>query len=368
MDTVDSETQHIATDVMMPGAQASFTGTLKIPENWSGKKTLYLRVGKVSANSNWGRAMANAAGASNGAAILSNAAAPQELTWALDEKSGKLVLKMEGLASNSAVANAVKSGFIANEVDAGEPVALQTAYHDIEIDHRVYADGDGSDLLDIIVTNLADNKDTFKLTCEVTLDGGGGTYVATLPYHEQALASRTTQTLTMPISALVPDSEAHSSAYVNITAIGRDENAYANNAFQVFLGGGNPLHFEKQPEDVTAQEGEDVTFEVEVGGGRQPYTYQWQVWDPKHEKWVDLPGFTEPTLSRRDIEKKWDGARFRRRGYADRQPGGHADHSGRRGYRRPQSLAAVSGCGCHGTDPAVVDEAEKRCVIMASYP
>ena len=35
------------------------------------------------------------------------------------------------------------------------------------------------------------------------------------------------------------------------------------------------------------------------------------MWDPKHEKWVDLPGFTGPTLSRRDIEKKWNGARFR---------------------------------------------------------
>jgi len=35
------------------------------------------------------------------------------------------------------------------------------------------------------------------------------------------------------------------------------------------------------------------------------------VWDLRHEKWVDLPGFTEPTLSRKDIEKKWDGARFR---------------------------------------------------------
>ena len=54
-----------------------------------------------------------------------------------------------------------------------------------------------------------------------------------------------------------------------------------------------------------------LTFSVEVEGGKKPYTYQWQVWDPKHEKWVDLPGFTEPTLSREKIEKKWDGARFR---------------------------------------------------------
>ena len=62
---------------------------------------------------------------------------------------------------------------------------------------------------------------------------------------------------------------------------------------------------------MTAQEGEDVTFQVEVGGGKPPYTYQWQVWDPKHEKWMDLPGFTEPTLRHMGIEKKWDGARFR---------------------------------------------------------
>jgi len=30
-----------------------------------------------------------------------------------------------------------------------------------------------------------------------------------------------------------------------------------------------------------------------------------------YEKWVDLPGFTEPALRRKDIEKKWDGCRFR---------------------------------------------------------
>ena len=50
---------------------------------------------------------------------------------------------------------------------------------------------------------------------------------------------------------------------------------------------------------------------MEVGGGAKPYSYQWQVWDEKHQKWVDLPGFTGPTLSRKDIEKKWDGCRFR---------------------------------------------------------
>ena len=132
-----------------------------------------------------------------------------------------------------------------------------------------------------------------------------------LPIHDKSVARRTTHTITVPVALLVDDPAAHNSARVVISAIGRDETAYANNEFTLYLGGGEPLHFEAQPEDVTVQEGEDVTFEVEVGGGKQPYTYQWQVWDPKHEKWVDLPGFNQPTLSRRDVEKKWDGARFR---------------------------------------------------------
>jgi MYXO-CTERM domain-containing protein len=102
----------------------------------------------------------------------------------------------------------------------------------------------------------------------------------------------------------------HHQARVVITAVGREESNTLNNEFTVDLGM-NILHVTEQPEDQTVQEGEDVTFTVEVGGGVKPYSYQWQVWDEKHGKWVDLPGFTEPTLSRKDIEKRWDGARFR---------------------------------------------------------
>ena len=90
-----------------------------------------------------------------------------------------------------------------------------------------------------------------------------------------------------------------------------DENAYANNEFDVFFDGEEEMRIVDQPEDVTVQEGEDVAFDIEVEGGNQPYTYQWQVWDEEHQKWVDIPGFTGPVLSRKDIEMKWDGCRFR---------------------------------------------------------
>ena len=307
----DSKTTNVSTNMMMPGALASFTGTLKIPENWSGDKTLYLRVSSASAYANWQGAMANAAGvkASNG--IAPNAAATTELTWALDGDGDKLVLQAGELASNAAFANAVSAGLIANAVEASDPVALNASFHDIEVDHRVYEDVDGTELLDIVVSNFADTDDSFKLSCQVYLDGSDDYSVITLPFYDKAVASRTTHTITLPVSTLVGDSDAHRSARVVISAVGRDEIAYANNEFTLYLGGGDPLHFIREPEDETVQEGEDVSFEVEVGGGRQPYTYQWQIWDEKHQKWVDIPGFTGPTLSRKDIEKKWDGCKFR---------------------------------------------------------
>ena len=49
----------------------------------------------------------------------------------------------------------------------------------------------------------------------------------------------------------------------------------------------------------------------EVESVRTVYTYQWQVYNPKTGEWVDLKGFKQPTLSRENIEKKWDGCRFR---------------------------------------------------------
>ena len=309
----DSSTQFVQTNMLMPGAQAAFTGSLKIPESWSGDKTLYLRVSTVTSNANWQGAMANAAGAKGNTGIAPNAAATTDLTWTLNEAGDKLVLQAGELASNAAFSNAVDSGLIARNVEAPEPVALDVSIHDIEVDHRLYEDVDGTELMDIVIVDFADTDDRFKLTCGVYLDDAKEPYIVSLPLYDKAVANRATHTITLPVNTLVPDIEKHNRARVviSISAGSRDEIAYANNEFTLYLGGSDPLRFTKQPEDVTVQEGEDVSFTVEVAGGVKPYTYQWQIWDEKHQKWVDLPGFTGPTLSRENIEKKWDGCKFR---------------------------------------------------------
>jgi MYXO-CTERM domain-containing protein len=257
------------------------------------------------------RAAALASGArANGTLANANANGELvELKYVLNEETGRLELQKPANL-NASLAEAVRSGLIASAFETGSaPVTVQV--HDLEVDHRVYRGPGGERWLDIIVRNHAATREGMKLVCAVYVDGAKEPEYINLPCYDNAPLGHRTQTISLPVSALVDDPGTHSRVRVEIMSVDGDERALANNEFTVILGGNGALRFVKQPEDVTVQEGEDVSFEVEVAGGAKPYTYQWQVWDPVHGKWVDLPGFTDPVLRREDIEKKWDGARFR---------------------------------------------------------
>lgn len=307
-----SDPQYISTDILMPGSTGGYIAAYKIPDDWTGGvKTLRMKVTSASTFANWMRAATLAAGArANGTLASANANGELvELKYVLNEKTGKLELQKPANATG-ALADALNSGLYAAEIDsASVPVTVQV--HDLEVDHRVYRGLGGERWLDIIVRNHAATREGMKLVCAVYVDGAKEPEYINLPYYENAALSHKTQTISLPVSALVDDPDAHRIARVEILSVDRDERAYANNEFTVYLGGQDPLRFVKQPENVTVQEGETVTFSVEVAGGVQPYQYQWQVYNPKTGKWVDLKGFTEATISRDHIEKKWDGARFR---------------------------------------------------------
>ena len=299
-----SAPKHIKVEALMPGSMGSYCAAFRIPESWKGEKTMRLRVTAASVESNVMAAAANAMGLT-----ANGESASVKLDYVLNRKTGKLELQVPP-AANAAVKSAVDSGLFANEVDA-MTTDMVLNVHDIDIKHRVYDSPDGERLLDITIRNYAATRETLKLSCAVYPDGTSDAVILSLPLYPKSASNRRAQTITLPVSDLVDNPEDHTYARVEISVVDIDENAYANNEFEILLGGGEALSFARQPEDVTVQEGEDVSFEVEVTGGTQPYTYQWQVWDPTHEKWLDLPGFTEPTLRREDIEKKWDGCRFR---------------------------------------------------------
>ena len=297
--TVDSDTQYVKSDVLMPGSAGVYNTAFLIPASWRHKKTLRFKLTKLSVRSNLARLSGNAA----------NAETSDLLTYVLDEDSGNLVLQ-QPVQSNGLASNAVRTGLFA-KTTKGATLDLELNVHDLSISHRVYKGWDGQKWLDVIMHNYAAFGDNPRLSCAVYVDGASDPYYVDLPYFEKALANRTTQTISMPLSALVDDPSAHSRARMEITVVGRGDGVPVNNEFTVYLGGNDALRFVREPEDASVQEGEDVSFEVEVVGGVKPYAYQWQIWDPVHGEWVDLPGFTEPTLSRKDVEKKWDGCRFR---------------------------------------------------------
>ncbi|MBR2796818.1 MAG: hypothetical protein IKE17_03610 [Clostridia bacterium] len=172
----------------------------------------------------------------------------------------------------------------------------------------IWSSNQASNLLDAYMN--ADKQKTSQTHVSYADDASESSFLS-LPLYESATSNRRAQTITLPVNALVDEPEEHRYARVVLSVLDTDENAYANNEFDVLFDHVEDLSIIDQPEDVTVQEGEDVSFDVEVDGGVEPYAYQWQVWDPVHEKWVDLPGFTDPVLSREDIEMRWDGCRFR---------------------------------------------------------
>ena len=302
--TKASSPKHIKVETLMPGALGTYCASFRIPENWHGDKTMRLKVTAVSVESNVMAAVANASGLS-----ANGESESVTLNYLLNRKTDKLELQVPA-QPNDAVANAIASGLYANEIDAMDTDVMLDV-HDIELKHRIYDGPGGERLVDITVRNYAATRETLKLSCAVYVDGANEAEYLNLPLYEKSTSNRKTQTITIPVNALVDDISKHAYARVEVSVVGVDENAYANNEFDVVFSGEDLLRFTGQPEDEVVQEGEDVSFEVEVGGGSQPYTYQWQVWDPVHKKWVDLKGFTEPTLRRGDIEKKWDGCVFR---------------------------------------------------------
>ena len=285
--TGETTANHIKTSMLMPGALASFKIALRIPEDWKGAKTFYVRLKQVSSARNWMGAMANAAMREAGPATNDMGEDDgQELVWKLDDSGEQLVLDRGALQ-----ANGVELSMYDNDIPVQTGLSLNADVHDISITHRLYSGCGDEEMVDIVIDNDSRTDVRFRLSCAVCLDGSDTPYYVNLPYKDDQVSADRTQTITLPLDALVPNPGAHSQARVVISAVGQEENVLVNNEFTIFFGNGQPLQILEQPADATVQEGEDVSFRVKVKDGKPPYT--------------------EPTLSRKAIEKKWDGARFR---------------------------------------------------------
>jgi LPXTG-motif cell wall-anchored protein len=316
VEPLDSETHYVKTDVLMPGSIGVYNTTFKIPEAWRMEKKLRFKVSALSVRSNLSGLASNAA---NGESEL--------LTYVLDEKSGQLVLQQPTQA-NGVTANAIKSGLIANAT-AASTLDMELFVHDLNVGHRVYDGWDGQKWLDIVLHNYAAFDDDIKLACAVYVDGSKNPTYVNLPYYENATLSHKSQTITLPLNALVDNPSAHRMARVEIMSVDRDERAYSNNEFTVYLGGAPELRYDSEitgeidrdgkhlvfTSVVQALAGETVTMRAYPVGGVKPYQYQWWMYDPDTGKWAQLKnggavsGVDTDTLKLQHVRPEWSGRR-----------------------------------------------------------
>lgn len=237
VEKTDNTTDELSTDVIMPGSDAGFTASFKIPDDWIGTKTLRMKITAVSVDSNIarrlaqlsGRAVADSDGLTNPSVLLE---------YRLDPASGKLVLDTSSENTAGLLAGPNGSRF-AREMPLTS-LDLSTEIHDLKVTHRVYRGPDGERWVDMTVKNGAAPREELKLTCAVCADGSDtpATWL-TLPLYPEATSSRMAHTYTMRLSDLMDHPENHRKLRVDLQIVGEDETAYANNEFFILLDNGS---------------------------------------------------------------------------------------------------------------------------------
>lgn len=304
-DVDPTDPKYVTNSILLPGSKGAFTAVYKIPDSWEGKKKLRMMVVGTDIVSNLARAMARSAGLT-AEGVSSNDAGSAVLHYELNPDTGKLELQMPPQA-NGELRSAVESGIIANEMEPSW-TDVTAIMQDLNIRHREYEGHDGQEWIDITIRNAAASRQGNKLVCAVYLDYSEEPYYVQLPYYENATASRRTQNISLPISALVENPEEHSIARVVIKLVDQAERASIDNEFYLTLGGTTTFRITEQPRDITSRAGEKVSFSVTVAGGTQPYRYQWQVF--MDGKWVNV-GENSNALLLPEVKAEWDGRKAR---------------------------------------------------------
>ena len=188
---------------------------------------------------------------------------------------------------------------------------LDHSIHDLDLGSRVYTGPGGAEYLAITIYNHSETRQNLHLYAEMYLDNSGEPISVDLPYKPEYTASRSTQTINMPVSALLENLNANKVELV-IKARGIQEPTYFNNRLVFYPSEyRNPLRITEQPVSTTVKEGETAVFTLTADGGAKPYAYQWQVETGTDQAWKDLPGETNRVLTLQNAQLSQNGTRYR---------------------------------------------------------
>jgi len=288
-------TRYLKTRALLPGSAGAFKTSIRIPDDWKGKKTISLGLQDASSVTNWLRAMVLAAGAK---ASSDADGGEGQLIWTRDPGTGKMLLGI-GDTSSGGMRVGREAGRTSRAGDA--------SMHDLDVDFRVYPGAGGRKMLSIVILDHSGTGEPVHLYAELYVDDAETPVSLSLPYVPEAVSAGLTHTIDLPLDALVDTEQARKMRIV-IHGSGITETAIANNEFTVYLNNASdPLIITKQPEDVVYQEGENVSFSVAAKGGVKPYSWHWEYRLKDASAWLALSENGEETVTLKNNSRAMDG-------------------------------------------------------------
>mgnify|MGYP004557633129 FL=1 len=276
----DETTEIMHTDLLMPGGVHVYQAVFKVPEDWNGQVNLTAEISHLYALVN---------------TSIFGTANSSEVEVDFDE-NGNLV-------TNTTVNGtlAVKRAKV-NDAQTKKPMSMGLG--DLMLDCQPYVSPEGEEFVRVSIVGRSETDSTIAPMLTAELDGR-----TVFSYRfTRAIDEDFGYTLDIPAALLLAGRQ---SGEVTLTITDNEagnEFASFDNHRTVTLG--RPLVIARQPESVVTLAGGDVSFEIEVYGGRKPYTYQWQRLDEKG-KWVNISGATEAALNLSGVTMEQDDMQLR---------------------------------------------------------
>ncbi len=265
----------VRTDLLMPGDVHTYRACFKVPENWTGTKTLTAKVGKVVAI--------------NGLFAHSNPSYTFEENDTRTYESGSVSVKRAGVSAEEASKN------------------IGLGKGDLMLDCQPYTDvTTGEEYVRVNIVGRSETASAIAPPLTATLNGAK---VFTHTFAN-AIDEDFGYTLDIPAQRLLQGRDGGEVVLTvtdNQTNESMAEFSEFDNQRTVVLG--TPLRIVTQPVSATVKEGENATFSVAASGGVLPYTYRWQRF--MNDGWEDIAGAAGATLTLANVTKNDYGMKVR---------------------------------------------------------
>ena len=257
----------VRTNLLMPGDVHTYRACFKVPDNWTGTKTLTAKVGQVVA--------------------INDLFDPYYPAYAFEEndtktyESGSISVKRAGVS----------------ETQASKNIGLGRG--DLMLDCQPYTDvTTGEEYVRVNIVGRSETASVVAPTLTAVLNG------ATVFTHTfaNAIDEDFGYTLDIPAQRLLQGRDSGEVIFTvtdNQTNEDMAEFSEFDNQRTVVLGA--PLRIVTQPVSAIVKEGENATFSVAASGGVLPYTYRWQRF--MNGGWEDIAGAAGATLTLANVTK-----------------------------------------------------------------